>query len=281
MRGDRQRGRKLRCAGITATDEKGIADAPRRNRVTLLVVTTKGRRAGAHMAPPWYVGTRRLLDTVFPPKCAGCSARGGWLCSSCLALVQPLTLPACGVCDAPIHPAEPHGCGTAGVPLLSISAVGVYAGPLRASVHALKYGGRHGIAATLAALLAPRLEPLLAEGDLLIPAPLHPTRERERGYNQSAILATELARLLPLEPAPAALRRVRATADQTTLTGPQRAANMRGAFAGRPDLVRNRCLWLLDDVSTTGSTLRAAARALRAAGALEVRGAVIAMTNRG
>ena len=76
------------------------------------------------------------------------------------------------------------------------------------------------------------------------------------------------------------MRRRRATADQTRLTEPQRAANMRGAFEARPELVRDRPLWLLDDVYTTGATLRAGAQALRAAGAREVRGAVVAMTPR-
>jgi len=141
----------------------------------------------------------------------------------------------------------------------------------------LKYQGRHGVAATLAELLAPAMAPLVGEADLLIPVPLHGTRQRERGYNQSAILAAELRFLLPLELQAAALRRTRATAQQTQLTGAQRAANVRGAFTAEAALVQGRRVWVLDDVYTTGATMGACVRALRAAGAREVRGAVVAL----
>jgi ComF family protein len=197
-----------------------------------------------------------------------------------LRRVERLSLPLCGICAQPVDPAgPPHGCRRASAALTTIFAVGAYMGPLREAVHALKYHGRHGVAATLAALLAPAVAPFLQEGDLLVPVPLHPTRERARGYNQSAILASELQYLLPVEVATAALRRTRATADQTALSADQRAANVRGAFAARADAVSGRRIWLLDDVYTTGATLRASAQALRAAGAREVRGAVVAIAS--
>jgi ComF family protein len=197
-----------------------------------------------------------------------------------LRRVERLSLPLCGICAQPVDPAgPPHGCRRASAALTTIFAVGAYMGPLREAVHALKYHGRHGVAATLAALLAPAVAPFLQEGDLLVPVPLHPTRERARGYNQSAILASELQYLLPVEVATAALRRTRATADQTALSADQRAANVRGAFTARADAVSGRRIWLLDDVYTTGATLRASAQALRAAGAREVRGAVVAIAS--
>jgi ComF family protein len=195
-----------------------------------------------------------------------------------LRRVERLTLPLCGTCGQPVDPAgPPHGCRRASAALTTICAVGAYVGPLREAVHALKYHGRHGVAAILAALLAPPVAPLLQEGDLLVPVPLHPTRERARGYNQSAILASELRYLLAVEVAPAALRRTRATADQTALSAVQRAANVRGAFTAQANVVSGRRVWLLDDVYTTGATLRAGAWALRAAGAREVGGAVVAI----
>lgn len=219
----------------------------------------------------------RLLDALFPPKCAGCKARGHWLCPDCLRRIERLSEPLCGVCRQPIAPGVAHGCrsGVASVSLLV--AAGFHAGPLREAVHALKYQGRHGIAATLAALLAPVLVPLLREGDLVVPVPLHPSRERERGYNQAARLAAELTYLHPVEVVPAALRRTRDTAQQTTLSGTQRAANVRGAFTATSPLVAGRRVWLLDDVCTTGATLGACAQAVRQAGARQVMGAVVAL----
>jgi len=223
--------------------------------------------------------TRRLLDTLFPPRCVGCRARGHWICPPCLAGIERLPLPLCGVCRDPVDPAgTAHGCRRGPSMPLTISAVGTYAGPLREAVHALKYKGRHGIGATLAELLAPRVAPLAQDGDLLIPIPLHPSRLRERGYNQSAIVAAELARLLPLEPAPRALRRDRRTADQVSLSAAERVANLRGAFSASLEIVRDRRVWLLDDVYTTGATLGAATRALHDAGAGSVRAAVVAAT---
>ncbi len=230
--------------------------------------------------PAWRGAARKLLDTVFPLACVECRARGSWLCPACLRAIERLPLPLCAVCRQPVDEAAPHGCRSGATMLASVSAIGVYAGPLRAAVRALKYEGRHAVTSALAPLLAERVAPLLAADDLLVAVPLHPTRQRERGYNQSAIVVAELARLLPLELAPTALQRTRATADQTRLSGERRAANMRGAFAARPQAVRDRRVWLLDDVYTTGATLRAGAATLRAAGAREVRGAVIAATLR-
>lgn len=231
------------------------------------------------IAVRWHRLSRQTLDTIFPPKCVGCRRRGHWLCPACLRRVERLTLPLCAVCGQPADPAGPaHGCGRG--PLVTVSAAGIYAGPLRDAVHALKYTGRFGVAATLAGLLAPALAPLAREGDLLVPVPLHPSRQRQRGYNQAAIVASELRYMLPLELNSGVLRRMRVTADQVTLSGEQRLRNVRGAFAVHGDAVKGRRVWLLDDVYTTGATLHEGARALRAAGAREVRGAVVAMTPR-
>jgi ComF family protein len=146
-------------------------------------------------------------------------------------------------------------------------AIGEYDGALRAIVHALKYEGRRSVARPLAALMRQRGADLLAAADCAVPVPLHPARRRERGFNQAADLARHLG--LPVNDA---LRRVRATATQTGLPAAQRHRNVRDAFAvtrfGR-DLVGCTVL-MVDDVSTTGATLEACARALKRMGVREV-----------
>jgi ComF family protein len=147
-------------------------------------------------------------------------------------------------------------------------AIGAYDGALRAIVHALKYDGRRSLAATLAALMRERGAEILAGADALVPVPLHPARRRERGFNQAA----DLARHLPL-PTVNALRRTRRTAAQASLPAARRHGNVRGAFAATPlaASVAGLTVVLVDDVSTTGATLEACARALKEEGVVEVR----------
>lgn len=147
-------------------------------------------------------------------------------------------------------------------------AIGGYDGALRAILHALKYEGRRSLARPLGAMMRHRGAEVLADAACVVPVPLHSSRRRHRGFNQAA----DLARGLGL-PVVHALRRIRATPTQTGLPAAQRHRNMRDAFvitrAGRA--LRGSVVVLVDDVSTTGATLEACARVLKAAGAVQVR----------
>jgi ComF family protein len=147
-------------------------------------------------------------------------------------------------------------------------AAGAYDGPLRAIVHALKYDGRRSLASPLASLMRRRAGDLLTGAVCSVPVPLHPSRQRARGFNQAADLAGALG--LPVVPA---LRRVRATATQADLPAARRHSNVRGAFEPTPAAraLEEAVIVLVDDVSTTGATLDACARALKRAGVAEVR----------
>jgi ComF family protein len=147
-------------------------------------------------------------------------------------------------------------------------AIGEYDGALRSIVHALKYDGRRSLARRLGAMMRRRGADVLDGVVCAVPVPLHGLRRRRRGFNQAADLAAELA-----VPVVAGLTRVRATAVQTGLPAAQRHRNVRGAFAvtraGRA--LAGQIVVLVDDVSTTGATLEACARALKEAGVREVR----------
>jgi ComF family protein len=108
------------------------------------------------------------------------------------------------------------------------------------------------------------------DAELVVPVPLHPARLRQRGFNPAALLARALARARGVPLAPRALERVRDTPSQTGLHRRARARNVAGAFRVRPGARIPARVWLVDDVVTTGATLREAARALRRAGARRV-----------
>jgi len=151
-------------------------------------------------------------------------------------------------------------------------ALGPYRGTLAEAVRLLKYGDRPGLARALVGRIdlgsAP---PDLWDVDIVLPVPLHGRRLRLRGYNQSAHLALALARRLG-RPAPeGVLERTRPTRPQVGLKRPERAANVRGAFrVALGGLVAGRRVLLVDDVITTGATITACAKALRAAKAARV-----------
>jgi ComF family protein len=149
----------------------------------------------------------------------------------------------------------------------------VYGGPLRDCVLALKYRGRHKTAERLATrLLAnPRCRALLDSADVVIGVPLHPERARERGFNQADLLARALGKRISI-PVSSALARTRKTQPQSELGARARRRNVLDAFAVRADSdLKNATVVLIDDVTTTGATLRECASALLACGVREVR----------
>src|SRR5262249_6024442 len=143
----------------------------------------------------------------------------------------------------------------------------------REALHALKFAGRRPMAAPLGDLLAGISLPEIPDGGphLVVPVPLHRRRERERGFNQALLLARRLEKAWEIPVGSDVLVRTVATPPQTELTATARRTNVRGAFSlRRPELVVGRHIVLVDDVFTTGSTVSACARCLRAGGAATV-----------
>jgi len=153
-----------------------------------------------------------------------------------------------------------------------------YQEPTSSLIHRFKYEGCFALAGPLAQSLIAAWPTWEQPPDLIIPIPLHPRRKRRRGYNQSELLAAPLARVLGLPLTPRGLQRVRHTAPQVGLGPEERHDNVRGAFAAT-DAVHGRRVLLIDDVLTTGATMRAAAEALLAAGAASVSAYCLARVN--
>ena len=216
----------------------------------------------------------RLLDAIFPPRCAGCARLGAHFCDRCVTDVRPVKPPWCASCGATLRAGSGEhvcvDCRADRLPLDAVRSAGLLEGPLRRAVHRLKYRGQTGAARALAGLLpaAVGLAGPLPPDTVVVPVPLHAARKRERGFNQAEALAAPLAAALRLRLEPAVLR-VRETASQVGLSRGARRANLRDAFAANESLAGAAVL-LVDDVVTTGSTLGSAAAACRTRGARAV-----------
>ncbi|WP_423223137.1 ComF family protein [Candidatus Amarolinea aalborgensis] len=220
---------------------------------------------------------RTFLDLLFPPRCVHCGQSGqpgGRLCLTCRGLVTRLGPPWCQRCGQPgVQGAACPSCKNQSTALTGIRSALLFAGPVRPAIHALKYKHARDLAAPLAELMLPSWRHLPQPVDVLAPVPLHPARERERGYNQSQLLADVIGPALGIAVDGRLLERTRQTAPQVTLNAQARRQNVAEAFTvgrERAPHVLGRHVVLVDDVCTTGSTLGACAEALAAAGAQQV-----------
>lgn len=153
-----------------------------------------------------------------------------------------------------------------------------FEGAMRQAIHQLKYQNLKAISASLAALLADYLLLTPLPGEALVPVPLHPRRLRERGYNQAALLAKELGKLMNLPVIMDCLIRVKEAKPQVrTTTVKERRENVTGAFVCRGDKINGKQIILIDDVCTSGATLEACATALKNNGAISIWGLTMVM----
>lgn len=227
-----------------------------------------------------------LFDLLLPPTCAICRVETPALspigiCPNCLTQLPALPAARCPRCALP-YPTEdgrPHLCEAClrrPPDFSAVVAVGVYGGLLRESIHHFKYEQGIHLDQPLGALLGQRLatdEPGFLP-DLILPVPLHPRRLRERGYNQSLLLARRLGKELRVKTESRRLRRMRPTPPQQGLPLAERQRNLRGAFALSAPL-RGEKILLIDDVMTTGATVRECAQVLKSGGAGEIIVAVL------
>jgi len=135
-------------------------------------------------------------------------------------------------------------------------------GPLQKAIHSFKYKGLRALANTLGDLLYDGWVAAPQAVDVIVPVPLHPSRSRERGYNQSALLVRELGRLAALPIEERTLKRVTPTRPQVGLSAEERAENVRNAFRCHDNRLQGLRVLLVDDVLTSGATLHACAHAL-------------------
>ncbi len=243
-----------------------------------------------------------LFATLFPADCRLCAApliniSRLPVCEDCLSAMHPISVGTCAICGERLlspfavtrEAGEPRCglCRRIEPPFARATAYGSYEGGLRELIQLLKYEQVRPAAGVLGRMLNEAiadLEPAFGDASpLVVPVPLHPSKLRQRGFNQSELIARaaikQKAKAERWALRAGVLKRRRPTQSQTGLTRHQRRENIRGAFAvAKPDEVAGREILLVDDVFTTGTTLSECARILRRSGASKVWVATVART---
>ncbi len=209
-------------------------------------------------------------------QCGAMSHDGLW-CAACDAALPYFNAAHCPICALPTPSGEVCGHCLAQPPLFArTTAMFGYSFPLDKLIQGMKYGEQLALAHAFAKKLAQRIDKNHLP-DYLIAMPLHPAKLRERGFNQSLLLAATLAHELKLKLLPHACQRVRDTPPQSALPWKERKKNVRNAFSCNINLSGKRVV-LVDDVLTTGASLNALAEAVSKKGAIEISAWVVART---
>ncbi len=261
---------------------------------------TRDRSLASMLAASLSAVAESLFATLFPSDCRLCQTplvniSRLPVCLPCLAEIRAITGGVCSICGERLFsPQAPYAaetrcdlCRRLEPPFVKAAAYGSYDGGLRELIHLLKYQQVRPAAAVLGRMLAEAvggLEPGWSQNPVVvIPVPLHARKLRQRGFNQSELIAQHALKLGAgsgrLVLGSLILQRRRETQSQIGLTRHQRRENLRGSFAvARPEEIAGREVLLVDDVFTTGTTVSECARVLRRAGASKVFVATVART---
>ena len=218
-----------------------------------------------------------LIDYVFPPRCGGCGMSGTRWCSECeknIVLIEP---PFCLCCGQKTSENEIcHRCRLSPPSYYETRSLSEFSGPIRNALHRLKYRKDAGLGDVLSRKLVDYLQSKEWSIDMVVPVPLGKKRQKERGYNQSALLARPLAYAMGLAYNPQVLKRLRDTRSQVGLTLDQRQENVSYAFSAGSEEIIGKNILIVDDVTTSGATLKACSDALSSAGANQIFGLTLA-----
>ncbi|OQB05404.1 MAG: DNA utilization protein GntX [bacterium ADurb.Bin212] len=223
--------------------------------------------------------TNFLLDLVYPKLCINCGKYGSFLCFNCYEKIDPCHTDLCFYCGR----ISKHGeicplCKKKYKPYFrSVRWCGNYSGVLKEIIHHYKYDGIIELSEVLSQLAYNRIINCVNQKQpIIVPVPIHRSKEQMRGFNQSELIARKLSELCGNNGG-LALVRIKNTATQVGLSKLQRASNVAGSIVCRDgELVRSKTVLLVDDVATTGATLNECAKVLRASGAKRVEAVVLA-----
>jgi ComF family protein len=232
-----------------------------------------------NVLPPVAKFKRIALDLLFPQWCIGCGREGNYICDHCRRSLTSISPPVCPRCGKPQRDEKLcPACANGNTGIDGIRAPFLFEGVIRRAIHELKYRNLRALASPLADLLYEYLRGNPVPGEFLVPVPLHRKRLKERGYNQSALLAKQLGKLTGLPVVDDGLLRQHHTAPQArTASVDERRKNVINAFSSPVGKLTKKRVILVDDVTTSGATLNACAEALKSSGVTSVRGLVMAI----
>jgi len=218
----------------------------------------------------------KFLNTLFPEPCPVCSGRAtdhltAPICTECWQNIVPCSLPTCQRCGKPLMSEFSLTCGNClnSEPAFKYAkSFGIYDGVLRKAINLFKYYGVKRLSKPLSDIIM-KME--LPRVEVLIPVPLFKTRLKQREFNQSALIARQLSKYLNLDLLINCLVKVKDTTPQVGLTSRERFKNIKNAFkVSRKNLIKDKDIMLIDDVVTTGSTIRECSKVLKNAGAADI-----------
>jgi competence protein ComFC len=213
----------------------------------------------------------KVLDLIFPPECPGCKSMGKRWCSDCQNSIQSLPEPICPICGEPeSDPSICIDCKTNPPGFDALRSATLFEKKIREALHRLKYNQDIGLGEVLAPHLVDVYQKQDWNIDIVTAVPLSRKRQRIRGYNQAEMLARPFAGLIHKPYSGRIVQRLVDTRSQIDLSANERRKNVSGAFYANAMYVDQKSVIIIDDVSTTGSTISECAQALKQAGANKV-----------
>ena len=218
----------------------------------------------------------KCLDILYPKTCCFCGEVSAEdICNKCRKNIVYIQEPVCKKCGKPIRYEEGelcHDCQNNDFSYEQGKSIWLHKGPVRNSIYRFKYNNKRIYGKFYAEELYRLYQHKIKEWDIdvIIPIPLHQRRRRERGYNQSEIVAKYLGELAGIPIERKVLCRIRNTKPQKSLNHKDRKANLKNAFRAKGDLKKIKNILLIDDIYTTGNTIHEATKALQKKGALKV-----------
>jgi ComF family protein len=211
----------------------------------------------------------QAVDLFIPPFCCHCGRLGFEICPQCFSSIELVNQSAyCGICGQINH--QEGICQSEGLFFERIYSFGFYTGALKSIIQKLKFHRGVGLSRYLVPSICGLIRRYLPDVDAVVSLPLGARRQLSRGYNQSAVFSKPVAHTLGIPFLPEAVKRIRETASQVGLSARERKLNIRDAFFAEERLAANRHFLLMDDITTTGSTINECAKALKSAGAASV-----------